>query len=168
LPVCSKISVWNIVISLTGLAVIWSSKWLGTAIQSRPPRSKGFMTSYSHVIILLPFALAILSIAYMNQSDLRDCLAEMQWEHLFQKKNEAAIRSIQEQLHCCGFNSMRDRAWPFPSRNIVANTCETTSGYQTFCGPLLKEKVMQAAMSSGFASASNVVLLVRTCVRSIG
>jgi len=138
--------------------VIWSPRRVDSVVQSS--RFMGCITSHSHATILLPFALAVLSTTYALPSDLRGCRTEIRWEHLFRTKNEAVVRSIQTQLHCCGFNSMHDRAWPFPSRNVLASACETTSGFRTYCGPLLKEKVLYVATINGLASASNTVMLL--------
>ncbi|EXJ53500.1 uncharacterized protein A1O5_13276 [Cladophialophora psammophila CBS 110553] len=158
LPVTCMISILNILISSAGLAVMWSPRKVVATTENR--RYIDFITSYSHVIILVPFALAVLSPTYGVPSDVRACRTEMQWEHLFQAKNEAAVKSIQKQFRCCGFNSMRDRAWPFPSRHVNADACERNLGFETYCGPFLKEKVLHAAIVSCFASVLNIILLL--------
>jgi len=54
---------------------------------------------------------------------------------------------------------MRDRAWPFPARNVDASACETTSSFQTHCGPLLKATLSYIAVSSGLVSIFNTLLV---------
>ena len=161
LPFPLSIPALNVGVSLAGLICIWSSRWFHWPIHDRSYQS--CLIRLSYFVLLLPFALAVLSATYLIPSDLRDCRTEMQWERLFRSKNEAAIRSIQNQLHCCGFNSMRDRAWPFPSRNVDARTCERTSGFLANCGPRWGRGVLNVATLSGIASISNVIFLVSEC-----
>ena len=54
---------------------------------------------------------------------------------------------------------MRDRAWPFPDRDVDTTVCERTLGFTTFGGQL-KEKVLSAAEITGPASILNAILLV--------
>lgn len=44
-----------------------------------------------------------------------------------------SIRTIQDQLQCCGLRSTRDRAWPFKDANHGDNACEGTTGYTQSC-----------------------------------
>jgi len=41
------------------------------------------------------------------------CGLNTRWAQLYSSHNEAAIKAIQDGLSCCGFNSVKDRAWPF-------------------------------------------------------
>ena len=86
------------------------------------------------LVVVSFYAVHVLSVVLAVQSsmnglrqDERLCHTELQWKHWFQAKDER-IRSIQDQLHCCGFNSMVDRAWPFPARGVNADECQRTSG----------------------------------------
>lgn len=143
---------------MAGLAMIWFSGGVTSTVQGRLSGSR--LSGLPYGTVLLPFTFAVLSATYILPSELRDCRTEMYWDHLFRSKNEAVIRSIQSHLHCCGFNSMRDRAWPFPSRSNDARTCQTTSGFHTHCGPLWKQQVLLLASISGIASILNASLLV--------
>ncbi|KAM7203952.1 hypothetical protein V8F33_001923 [Rhypophila sp. PSN 637] len=48
---------------------------------------------------------------------LTECLLSSKWKSLWTTHNAEAIRKIQDQLVCCGFRSVKDMAWPFPSGN---------------------------------------------------
>ena len=112
---------------------------------------------------LLPLTLAALSAIYAAPSDLRTCSSELQWARMFRRKNEEAIRFIQDQLRCCGFNSMHDRSWPFPAQNTDARTCERTQGYVVNSGDLWRTQASIAAVLSLVASVLNLVALVSDC-----
>lgn len=110
-----------------------------------------------------PLVLATLSAVYAIRSDLRTCSSETQWAHMFRRKDEPAIRSIQDRLHCCGFNSVHDRAWPFPSRNNDARTCERTQGYVISCAGMWAKHTTNAAVLGGLACLLNALILVSKC-----
>lgn len=119
----------------------------------------------STVIFLLhdlAVGVVILSLLYIYYHDVTACRLELRWKHWYQSKNDVAVQAIQARLHCCGYNSMADRAWPFPSRNSDARTCERTSGYLTHCGPLWQERLYTVAVVCMAASLLNVLLLVGT------
>jgi hypothetical protein len=51
---------------------------------------------------------------------------EEQWTMLYKTANENAIKKIQNQFECCGFNTTLDRAWPFVygTQDGSADQCE--------------------------------------------
>jgi hypothetical protein len=109
------------------------------------------------------FALVVLftlSLVYTIPSDIESCAANCQWLRMFKNKNEIAIRTIQAKLRCCGYNSMHDRAWPFPSKDFDARTCEKTQGYYIACGGLWRQEQQFAAAMSAVASFLNWLLVV--------
>lgn len=55
-------------------------------------------------------ALATWALTYLPAS----CGLEERWAALYRAKDADAIRRIQDRWSCCGFNSVVDRAWPFP------------------------------------------------------
>ncbi|KAL8420316.1 hypothetical protein RB594_003193 [Gaeumannomyces avenae] len=67
------------------------------------------------------------------------CLLETAWRRMYSAHDEATIRRIQDRLACCGFNSPRDRAWPFArggENGVPADRCEAMWGRHTACrGP---------------------------------
>ncbi|OAL36565.1 hypothetical protein AYO20_04181 [Fonsecaea nubica] len=110
----------------------------------------------------LPFALFILSLIYAVPSDLLSCSIESQWVSLFRAKNEDAVRGIENALRCCGFNSLHDRAWPFPSHDVDVTACERTLGYTRRCVDPWRNREQVAAGLLALASLFNWILLV-TC-----
>jgi hypothetical protein len=103
-----------------------------------------------HVRYVLPFAPAIfliLAMVYGLPSTLLSCELESQWTSLFRQKNAQAIRIIENELHCCGFNSIHDRAWPFPSREVDVRACERDLGYVQPCiGPWRRQEQIAAGL----------------------
>ena len=55
---------------------------------------------------------------------------------------------------------MRDRAWPFPNKDIDTTTCERTQGYYIGCAELWQQKQHLAAAMSAVACLSNWFLVV--------
>lgn len=47
-------------------------------------------------------------------SSTRECLLGTQWQQFWTSHDASSIRRIQDTYDCCGYNSVRDRAWPFP------------------------------------------------------
>ena len=116
---------------------------------------------YIHYLLpLLPFSLFVLSFIYGAPSDLLECSLEGHWSHLFRVKDENAIRTIEHALRCCGLNSPRDRAWPFPSHDVDVGACERMLGYTTPCMQPLRRQEQVAAGLIALASIFNFVLLV--------
>ena len=78
-------------------------------------------------------AIATLALTYMAPPSELICGLERQWVEMFSSKNSVAIQRIQEQLRCCGFRSVQDRAWPFPDRSHTARACVEAFGRSTPC-----------------------------------
>lgn len=110
---------------------------------------------------LVPVVLLVVSLIFATPTSLQSCSLETAWAHLFQSKDERAITTIQDNLRCCGFNSVRDRAWPFPAKGIDAGECERTQGYHVRCLEGWRRQESHAAGSISLASLSNWLLIVR-------
>ncbi|MCJ1354628.1 MAG: hypothetical protein MMC33_004617 [Icmadophila ericetorum] len=56
--------------------------------------------------------------AYQLAPGTLNCALETRWQAYYQSisRNEKAVRTIQDSLKCCGFRSVKDRAWPFPDK----------------------------------------------------
>jgi hypothetical protein len=111
-------------------------------------------TTVSYILTLIPVVLLTLALIYSVPSWLLSCSLESQWAHLFHTKNADAIRAIQGSLHCCGLNSMHDRAWPFPSNGVDARECERTQGWNVRCLDGWAEQEIQMA---GLVAGASVV-----------
>ncbi|KAI8649725.1 hypothetical protein NCS55_01434900 [Fusarium keratoplasticum] len=82
-----------------------------------------------------------------------ECLLETSWMGMFRAHDASGIRRIQDALDCCGFNSVKDRAYPFPKSG--PSTCAETYGRITACRGLWR-RAMQTSAGADFA----VVLVV--------
>ncbi|KIX03976.1 uncharacterized protein Z518_07529 [Rhinocladiella mackenziei CBS 650.93] len=107
----------------------------------------------------IPLILFVLATVYAAPSDLLSCGMQTRWGHLFQNKDEQGIRAIQTALCCCGFNSLHDRAWPFPSRDVDAGACERTQGYTIRCADPWQRQESTAAALTALSSVLNWILL---------
>lgn len=83
---------------------------------------------------------ATVALAYLFPDRILSCNLEQQWQGFFHSKNSKAIRSIQDELRCCGLRSLHDRAWPFKDRNHGDNACELQLGYRRSCFAPWKEQ----------------------------
>jgi hypothetical protein len=108
----------------------------------------------SYILSLIPVVLLTLALIYSVPSSLLSCSLESQWAHLFRTKNADAVRAIQGSLHCCGLNSMHDRAWPFPSNGVDARECERTQGWNVRC---LDGWAEQETQMAGLVAGASVV-----------
>ncbi|KAL1900570.1 hypothetical protein Sste5346_002293 [Sporothrix stenoceras] len=79
----------------------------------RPLLVASLLQGFHLIQLLLAIILAVFFFERTAPSSIRSCLLGTAWQHLFATKNAAALRRIQDALDCCGFNSVRDRAWPF-------------------------------------------------------
>ena len=163
LPYPLTIPILNICTLIIMLALILLSKKYFSTRRSGLPSLLAILFSFGATSV--PVVFTAVSAVYTFPSDLRDCSGEKQWARMFQLKNEAAIRSIQDQLRCCGFNSMHDRAWPFPSKDYDARACERTQGYHVPCVRIWVRKLSTAAFLGGLASFLIAVVLVSNCTK---
>ena len=116
---------------------------------------------------LIPVILLVLATMYGAPSDMSRCVMESQWRRMFQRKDDAGIRAIQSGLQCCGLNSLHDRAWPFPSREVDARACERTLGYTSRCVDGWQREQAVAASLIALASLLNWILMVSTSITNI-
>ena len=88
---------------------------------------------------------------------------------MFRAHDAASIRHIQDRFDCCGFNSVRDRAYPFPGSE--PSTCPETYDRNVACraawtaamqtntgvdfGVVVAAELLQVCMLSNFQSSDN-------------
>lgn len=125
-------------------------------------RKYGFslLTILAYLLSLLPLILIVLAFVYGLPSSLFTCSLQSRWHHLFQLKNAQAIRAIQDTLQCCGLNSVRDQAWPFPSNTIDAGACQRTQGWNVRCLERWSRQASTTAGIVGLANLSNWALVI--------
>lgn len=101
----------------------------------------GFQLIYETII-------ATLALTYMIPPSSLQCGLESRWKQLWSAhktdRNAAnTIRAIQDALECCGFNSVRDRSWPFTT---PATCAETFNRGQSCAGPWRKMEQITAGL----------------------
>lgn len=105
---------------------------------------------------LVTTILATLLLEAVVPSPASDCVLEHDWMHMFRRHDAQAIRRVQDVLDCCGFNSVRDRAYPFG--NGAPSTCAETYGRGNACrGPWTS--ALQSSAGIDFAVVMGVGLL---------
>jgi hypothetical protein len=150
----------NVVIPIA-TALAWPlAQRVSSYIRKHTSRLTSALPYLAYASSLAPFILLVLSLVYASPSDLRLCAADQQWLRMFRNKDAAAVRTIQTRLQCCGYNSMHDRAWPFPSRGVNATACERTQGYTIACGDLWRHQQTTAATLTAIASFLNWLMMV--------
>lgn len=60
------------------------------------------------------------------------CLVERAWSSMYRAHDGDAVRRVQDALVCCGFNSLRDRAFPFQAGGRPSS-CPETYGRAVAC-----------------------------------
>ncbi|KAM0556823.1 hypothetical protein ACHAPJ_005883 [Fusarium lateritium] len=99
-------------------------------------------SSSSHVARLAPFVVQVLQALITTilatllfegivPSGIMDCMLDKQWMGMFRAHDGRSIRRIQDAFDCCGLNSVRDRAYPFPG--TAPSNCAETYGRRTAC-----------------------------------
>ncbi|GAO14049.1 hypothetical protein UVI_02035980 [Ustilaginoidea virens] len=104
---------------------------------------------------VLTAVLATLLFASAVPSAARACLLSTLWQRLFRARDAESILRIQDALDCCGFNTVRDRAWPFPADRVPAHQCAETYGRDAACA-----RPWGAALQRNAGLGLGVVLLV--------
>ena len=85
------------------------------------------------LLVVYETIIATLGLVNMTSpSDLK-CRLEVRWSWLFSEKMTDEIRRIQDRHQCCGLNSVRDRAWPFPDRTHSSTACLEAFGRNRSC-----------------------------------
>lgn len=85
------------------------------------------------LLVIYETAIATLALTHVAPPSELSCGLERQWSALFTNKDAEAVRRIQEQFQCCGFRSVRDRAWPFPDKSHSAKACVEAFGRSNSC-----------------------------------
>lgn len=87
---------------------------------------------------------------------------------LYRAKDADAIRRIQDRWTCYGFNSVKDRAWPFPygkpPNGGGSEQCTKTLGRTTACGGAWGEQERRMAGVLVGVAVTVFVIKVRGCV----
>ncbi|KAF2723984.1 hypothetical protein K431DRAFT_241534 [Polychaeton citri CBS 116435] len=90
--------------------------------KSRVPTSQ---IQHTIILVFTVYEAIIATLAGVHlspQTNLR-CGLQDKWRALYMAKDTAALKTIQNALRCCGFESMKDMAWPFPDKTHKADAC---------------------------------------------
>ncbi|KAK0112104.1 hypothetical protein ONS96_001363 [Cadophora gregata f. sp. sojae] len=79
----------------------------------------GFQLIYETVI-------ATLALTHMIPPSALNCELGSKWQSFWRMKDGIAIRTIQDALNCCGFNTVKDRSWPFGEATTCSKTFKRT------------------------------------------
>jgi len=86
----------------------------------------GFQLIYETVV-------ATLALTYMIPPESLRCGLDDKWQKMFHDKSVRQIRGIQDSLNCCGYKSVKDRAWPFLPDATAPGNCAETTGRSKAC-----------------------------------
>ncbi|KAK8094614.1 hypothetical protein PG997_001299 [Apiospora hydei] len=128
---------------------------------------------------LVPFALQVLqgiasvvmatlwSQGLMGSGQAVDCNMQSTWKRLWMAHDGRSIETIQNAFGCCGFNSVRDMAWPSPGGNV--GLCRELTHRETSCavpwrGTLRRLSGFEFGVALGCA-AIQFFYLARTLLR---
>ncbi len=111
------------------------------------------------IVAVLEAVLVTLASAQLPSSPAgaRTCRLERQWQLMFQHRQGAPIRRIQNALRCCGLRSTHDRAWPFPGGTHGVHACEEILSRRDSC---LRPWERQAATLLAIATAIGAIGLL--------
>ncbi|KAE8372908.1 hypothetical protein BDV26DRAFT_297406 [Aspergillus bertholletiae] len=151
LPLPTSLSATTTILPIVTPILLFVAKFLSnssTTGTNTPTFRNRFITSViSYLLTILPSGLATLALTYLFAPDLLICQLNNQWQAYYHNKDSRAIRTIQDSLHCCGFHSVKDRAWPFKDKDNDDNACVKKLGYGRAClGPWQREDQSAAWM----------------------
>ncbi|KAF4449151.1 hypothetical protein F53441_7547 [Fusarium austroafricanum] len=96
-------------------------------------------------------------------SEMMECRLDTKWMNMFRAHDASSIRRIQDAFDCCGLNTIRDRAYPFPG--MRPSNCDETYGRRTACrepwaGALQKLSLLDLAVVLGVGLVQVLGLLL--------
>ena len=168
LPISTATSAATIILpAITGVTL----RGAQSLIRGSPGKRNAInLISCRSAIILVFFlfiydtVIATLALTYMVPPSSLRCNLEGRWAWLFSHKNAEMIRRIQDRHQCCGFNSVRDRAWPFPDARHAATACHEAFGRERSCFKGWRQD--QQATGGLMLLVATVGFLFKVCLRS--
>lgn len=136
-----------------------------TTYTEQPHRITPLARPVIAILALVDVSLVASAAVTLNPLSL-NCSLSTTWNALFSAKNAVAIRTIQEALACCGFQTPQHQAYPFPDRNHGTDACITAYDTHVACQPLLLRQTRRTVGSfvavGVFALAVKAVLTLFT------
>jgi len=100
--------------------------------------------------------IATLALTYILPPSSLNCGLTEKWQQLYVRRNENAVKNIQNAFECCGFRTVKDRAWPFTDQST--SPCAVTLGRTKSCaGDWRKAEQVTASL---FLSVAIVVIAI--------
>lgn len=157
IPISSALTILTAILPFIALVNAYIRPNLLLIAHQHPPPSlrRHLPTALQTLQALVSAVLATL----LLQSSVPDslfvrCALEDQWTRMFRAKDARSVRIIQDALDCCGFNSVKDRAYPFGQ----PSTCPETYGRDRSCREAWKG-AMQTSAGVDFGVVLAVALL---------
>ncbi|KAK2016881.1 hypothetical protein LZ32DRAFT_551861 [Colletotrichum eremochloae] len=114
LPIAPFLSSLPILLPILGtINAFYYPRLLYNARNSMARTEQLFPTIIQALQGILTTALAVLFLQSAIRDDTLDCTLSTSWQRMFAAKDAFSIRRIQDNLNCCGLNTVKDRAWPF-------------------------------------------------------
>ncbi|KAM0330756.1 hypothetical protein ACHAQA_003709 [Verticillium albo-atrum] len=114
LPIAPNITITTILLPLlAAFNTLYHPRLLHAARTTSSSIERILPPALQSLQAILTTALATLLLQSALPNPVLDCALNTTWQRLFQAKDAPALRAIQDVLDCCGFNTPRDRAWPF-------------------------------------------------------
>ncbi|RPA74532.1 hypothetical protein BJ508DRAFT_366167 [Ascobolus immersus RN42] len=87
------------------------------------------------------------------------CGLDQGWQGLWHDRNAGQIRVIQDALNCCGFKTVKDRAFPFATP-AGPSSCAATYGRDQACLPVLVEETRKVLWNGVLLGALSLIVWV--------
>ncbi|RYP68825.1 hypothetical protein DL771_006443 [Monosporascus sp. 5C6A] len=175
LPVSTGTTVVAILLPL--LAIV--NFFFSPVLQRVPQRRSGSFASCTRELApralqLLQFALVVVLLTVSSEGFMPGgpgrgtltCSLDGAWQRLWSTRDGLAIERIQDAFNCCGFNTVRDRAWPprgdRDDRGDRGDQCSKLYGRSAPCvGPWRAAMQRDAGLEFVVAAAVGVLQLVQ-------
>jgi hypothetical protein len=159
LPLTSAITIMNIVVVILTALHVASSLWLRRSEASPNWLSQVSVWIFQIQWVAIPVLVTAFSVMILP-SEVQKCLLSTQWQRLFSEHDKEAIQAIQDAFDCCGFNNVRDRAFPFPN-DQGAGQCVHMYHRTAGCMRAWKSSLQRhAGLEMGIAIALGVIQVV--------
>jgi len=125
LPIPQALGIFTVVLPLiTGISTRGANGLIKRAVGKEQEQLTipligviGFQLIYETIV-------ATLSLTYILPPSFLDCALNEKWQQFYVVRNAKAIRDIQNAFECCGYRTVKDRAWPFTEH--TASPCSST------------------------------------------
>ncbi|KAL8971220.1 MAG: hypothetical protein Q9197_003393 [Variospora fuerteventurae] len=161
LPISNATSTAAIILPLlTGIGIRGVQSLLPSSQSKGRNQPPWLLPTLFVVPVIYDTVIATLSITQMLPSSVLTCQLSEQWQALWSNGDGNAIRRIQDAHQCCGFRTIKDKAWPFDG-DQGALTCRTIYGRMGNClGPWRRDQQVMAGLILLVAVGSFAVKLV--------